>query len=153
MSWRDFAKPRWRHCAPSFPVRTTSTVPLLAGGRRRIRGSASSFGTTNAESGYLRDTTGNRRFWPVKTPGGGVKHSWELTNEDISQIWAEVVVLVENGEKLHLAPDLETLAKSEQREALESDEREGLVREYLETLLPEIGTAWICSTAAPSSPE
>ena len=83
------------------------------------------FGTTNAESGYLRDTTGNRRFWPVKTPGGGVKHSWELTNEDISQIWAEVVVLVENGEKLHLAPDLETLAKSEQREALESDEREG----------------------------
>lgn len=58
------------------------------------------FGTTNAESGYLRDTTGNRRFWPVKTPGGGVKHSWELTNEDISQIWAEVLVLVENGEKL-----------------------------------------------------
>ena len=46
-------------------------------------------------------------------------------------------MLVENGEKLHLAPDLETLAKSEQREALESDEREGLVREYLETLLPE----------------
>ena len=63
------------------------------------------FGTTNAESGYLRDTTGNRRFWPVKTPGGGAKHSWELTHEDISQIWAEVLVLVENGEKLHLAPD------------------------------------------------
>ena len=95
------------------------------------------FGTTNAESGYLRDTTGNRRFWPVKTPGGGIKHSWELTTEDICQIWAEVLVLVKDGEKLHLAPDLEMLAKSEQREALESDEREGLVREYLETLLPE----------------
>ena len=95
------------------------------------------FGTTNAESGYLRDTTGNRRFWPVKTPGNGSKHSWDLTPEDIQQIWAEVLVFVQEGEALHLSPEIEALAKSEQREALESDEREGLVREYLETLLPE----------------
>ena len=32
---------------------------------------------------------------------------------------------------------METLAKAEQREAMESDEREGLVRLYLDTLLPE----------------
>ncbi len=95
------------------------------------------FGTTNAESGYLRDTTGNRRFWPVKTPGGGSKHSWDITAEEIEQIWAEVLVYVEAGEKLHLAADIESLAKEEQREALESDEREGLVRDFLETLLPE----------------
>ena len=95
------------------------------------------FGTTNAESGYLRDTTGNRRFWPVKTPGGGAKHSWELTEEDIRQIWAEVLVYVERGEKLYLDTSMETLAKVEQREAMESDEREGLVRLYLDTLLPE----------------
>lgn len=95
------------------------------------------FGTTNAESGYLRDTTGNRRFWPVKTPGGGAKHSWELTEEDICQIWAEVLVYVERGEKLYLDASMETLAKAEQREAMESDEREGLVRLYLDTLLPE----------------
>ncbi len=95
------------------------------------------FGTTNAESGYLRDTTGNRRFWPVKTPGGGAKHSWELTEEDIRQIWAEVLVYVERGEKLYLDASMETLAKVEQREAMESDEREGLVRLYLDTLLPE----------------
>lgn len=94
------------------------------------------FGTTNAESGYLRDTTGNRRFWPVKTPGHGAKHSWELTQEEIDQIWAEVLVYVKQGETLYLDPAMERLAKAQQREAMESDEREGLVREYLETLLP-----------------
>lgn len=95
------------------------------------------FGTTNAESGYLRDTTGNRRFWPVMTPGGGKKHSWDLTTEDIQQIWAETLMYVEKGEKLYLDATTEALAKAEQREAMESDEREGLVRLYLDTLLPD----------------
>ncbi|MFA5634598.1 MAG: virulence-associated E family protein [Anaerovoracaceae bacterium] len=95
------------------------------------------FGTTNAESGYLRDTTGNRRFWPVKTPGGKVKHSWQLSAYEIQQVWAEALVYVKKGEKLYLDNAVEKLAKAEQREALESDEREGLVREYIDTLLPE----------------
>ena len=95
------------------------------------------FGTTNAESGYLRDTTGNRRFWPVKTPGNGKKQSWNLTHEENLQIWAEALVYVRQGEKLYLSAEMDALAKDEQREAMESDEREGLVREYLDTLLPE----------------
>ena len=95
------------------------------------------FGTTNAESGYLRDTTGNRRFWPVKTPGTGIKHPWDLTPELICQIWAETLMYVKQGEKLYLNNELEALSKIEQREAMESDEREGLVRLYLDTLLPE----------------
>lgn len=95
------------------------------------------FGTTNAETGYLRDTTGNRRFWPVKTPGGKNKHSWNLDEYEISQIWAEVMEYVNAGEKLYLDSKLDIYAKEEQREAMESDEREGLVREYLEKLLPE----------------
>ncbi len=95
------------------------------------------FGTTNAEKGYLRDTTGNRRFWPVKTPGEGKKQSWELTDNEVLQIWAEVLMYVKKGEKLYLDAKLEMLAKAEQREALESDEREGLVRDYLDTLLPD----------------
>ena len=94
------------------------------------------FGTTNAESGYLRDTTGNRRFWPVKTPGNGRKQSWNLTHEEILQIWAEAYEYVKKGEKLYLSAEVEALAKTEQRDAMESDEREGLVREYLDTKLP-----------------
>ena len=44
---------------------------------------------------------------------------------------------VRQGEKLYLSPEMDALAKDEQREAMESDEREGLVREYLDTLLPK----------------
>ena len=95
------------------------------------------FGTTNEEQGYLRDTTGNRRFWPVRTPGGGTKNSWELTQEDVAQIWAETKYLYEQGERPLLDDEIEALAKAAQREAMETDDREGLVLEYLDKLLPE----------------
>lgn len=95
------------------------------------------FGTTNAESGYLRDTTGNRRFWPVRTPGTGAKKAWKLTSDEVDQIWAEALVYEADGEPLYLDPVLVKQAECEQREAMESDEREGLVSDYLNTLLPE----------------
>ena len=95
------------------------------------------FGTTNEEQGYLRDTTGNRRFWPVHTPGGGSKHSWELTQDDINQIWAEAKYLYEQGERPLLDEEVDRLAKAAQREAMETDDREGLVLEYLDKRIPE----------------
>lgn len=94
-------------------------------------------GTTNAENGYLRDTTGNRRFWPVRVPGGGIKKVWDITQDEILQIWAEVKYYYVSGEPLHLEKDLVEMAEREQRAAMETDEREGMIREYLETLLPE----------------
>ncbi len=94
------------------------------------------FGTTNEEQGYLRDTTGNRRFWPVNTPGGGSKHSWELKQEDVDQVWAEAKYLYEQGERPILDDEVEALAKAAQREAMETDDREGLVMEYLNKLIP-----------------
>lgn len=95
------------------------------------------FGTTNSEKGYLRDITGNRRFWTVKTPGGEDKKPWQLTDEYVGQIWAEALNYVKSGEKLYLGADLEELSRREQRNAMEHDEREGLVLEYLDKLLPE----------------
>jgi len=95
------------------------------------------FGTTNSEKGYLRDITGNRRFWTVKIPGSNDKQSWQLTDEDIWQIWAEALVYYKAGERLYLPANLEADARVEQLEALEIDDREGFVREYLDTPLPE----------------
>ena len=94
------------------------------------------FGTTNSENGYLRDITGNRRYWNIKLSGSSKYRPWQMTSELVQQIWAEVMILADAGEKLYLPPDLEEYAKEEQREAMEYDEREGLVRLYLDTLLP-----------------
>lgn len=95
------------------------------------------FGTTNAESGYLRDTTGNRRFWPVVTPGAGALKSWDITEEVIDQVWAETLTHVRAGEPLFLEAHLEQAALARQHQAIETDEREGLIHAYLDTLLPE----------------
>lgn len=93
-------------------------------------------GTTNAET-YLRDITGNRRFWPVKVPGSTDRQSWEITKEEVEQIWAEALIYYEAKEPLYLPKDLECYAAREQKAAMESDDREGIVISYLETLLPE----------------
>ena len=94
-------------------------------------------GSTNTESGFLRDITGNRRFWPVRVNGQGKRKPWQITAEEVTQIWAEAVSVFKAGEKLFLEGDVAAMAVSEQAEAMETDDREGLVRTYLEKLLPE----------------
>ena len=92
-------------------------------------------GTTNQEAGFLRDTTGGRRFWPVKVKGGTEFKPWDI--KDVEQIWAEVLMMYNNGESLILGNTLTEAAETAQIEAFESDEREGIVREYLDKLLPD----------------
>ena len=91
-------------------------------------------GSTNSTSGFLRDVTGNRRFWPVRV-NGGHKSVWEMT--EVEQIWAEALVKYRAGEVLILIGDEERMAYEEQRDAMEADDREGLVEHYLDTLLPD----------------
>ncbi|MDO5304382.1 MAG: VapE family protein, partial [bacterium] len=91
-------------------------------------------GTTNSDSGFLRDITGNRRFFPVNIAGTGKYHPWELT--EVDQIWAEAVEYYNCGEELFLKGEIAQQAYEKQRDAMESDDREGIVEEYLNTLLP-----------------
>ena len=98
------------------------------------------FGTTNTVTGFLRDVTGNRRFWPVPVEGG--EGPWKLTDADIRQVWAEAKMYEESGETTFLDAAMEKEAERMQREALEYDEREGAVIDYLDTLLPEDWRKW-----------
>lgn len=92
-------------------------------------------GTTNSESGFLRDITGNRRFWPVQVSERGSHHPWDL--EEIDQVWAEAIQAYKDGESLFLSGEVAQMAYAKQQEAMESDDREGLVQDYLDRLLPE----------------
>lgn len=93
--------------------------------------------TVNGERGYLRDITGNRRFWIIKCRQKEQARKWSFTKEERDQIWAEAVALWRSGEKLYLEDTELPAAEALQREAMELDERQGIVEEYLNTLLPD----------------
>lgn len=97
------------------------------------------FGTVNNVEGYLKDITGNRRFWPIDVTGNTDRRPWSLTAADREQIWAEVLFRYkELGERsLILTPEAEAIALEKQRDAIESDDREGMVLEYLDKKLPK----------------
>ena len=94
-------------------------------------------GTTNEEQ-FLRDTTGNRRFWVVDTPPEPIRDQFEdLTPDLIRLIWAEAVKIYKAGEKLFLPRNLETRAREIQATYEEENPRVGVVADYLDRLLPE----------------
>ena len=92
--------------------------------------------TVNGEHGYLRDVTGNRRYWIVKSNQPRHRMTWRCTEEFRSQFWAEAKAIWEGGEQLYLEGDLLSEAEEVQTQAMEQDDREGLIRNYLDTLLP-----------------
>lgn len=93
-------------------------------------------GTTN-ESQFLRDTTGNRRFWVVDTPNEPTRDLWEdLTPETVRLIWAEAVEIYKKGEKLFLPRSLEKMAREIQEAYEEENPRAGIVADYLDRKLP-----------------
>jgi putative DNA primase/helicase len=90
------------------------------------------FGSTN-ERHFLKGTTGNRRFWPVAVDGFGIM---DVEDIPVDQIWAEAKALFDAGEKLYFDEDVEQEAREIQQSYTETDDREGLISNYLKVLLP-----------------
>ena len=93
-------------------------------------------GSTN-ETQFLRDTTGNRRFWVVDTPNTPPKDFWQdLTPETVRLVWAEAMALYQKGEPLYLSKEMEAVARKVQEAYEEENPRAGIVADYLDRLLP-----------------
>lgn len=94
------------------------------------------FGTTN-DSEFLRDRTGNRRFWPVVV---GVqepkKNVFQELPDEVDQIWAEAFLTWQLGEPLYLTGEAEQLALQAQEEHRESNAKEGIIEEFVNRPVP-----------------
>ena len=95
-------------------------------------------GTTNEIEGFLRDLTGNRRYWPIIVNGYSdyPPEKWDLIPEVVGQVWAEATEAYKAKEHLYLPKHLQEQMTLRQEGLLESDSRMGSVQSYLDMKLP-----------------
>jgi putative DNA primase/helicase len=90
----------------------------------------SAFVATTNETFYLRDSTGNRRFWPVRC--GRIDVASLANTRD--QMYAEAVAAYRLGEQWHLKGDEGMLAQDEQSARQLTTELEHQVNDYLDRM-------------------
>ena len=101
------------------------------------------FGTSN-EVEFLKDDTGNRRFWPIDVGTyEPTKSVWDDLSGEVDQIWAEAYAYYLLGEKLFLSKEIEAIALEVQDEHSDYSALEGNIRDYLDTKVP---TNWLDMT-------
>ena len=94
------------------------------------------FGTTNDDE-FLRDSTGNRRYWPIEVGKNKITKSvFKDLDREKDQIWAEAVVKFMTGENLYLEGDVLKVAEEEQKARLIVDPWESIIFEYIERKIP-----------------
>lgn len=94
--------------------------------------------TTNQTEGFLRDPTGNRRFAVVRVNENTELHPWDLSENDVNQIWAEALKCYnEENYSLFFEGEIKVAAEAMQKAYIVHDERRGLVELYLSKPIPK----------------
>ncbi|NFL75514.1 hypothetical protein FDB81_07180 [Clostridium sporogenes] len=118
----------------------TEDIYRVAYGRRtsRFPRQCVFIGTTNDRE-FLRDKTGNRRFWPIDVGlSKPSKNVWiDLIKYEVNQVWAEAIELWKQGESLYLSGDEEKEAQKQQEAHSEESAKAGLIQEYLDKLITD----------------
>lgn len=99
------------------------------------------FGSTN-ETAFLRDDTGNRRFWVVpchqkqNTLSPLMRDLIEGDGEYIRQVWAEAYDAYKEGQSVVLTPEEEAQMREDRKEFEFENPFEEELRRYLDTPIP-----------------
>ena len=96
------------------------------------------FGTAN-DTNFLRDETGNRRFWPIDCFVFKPKKSiFDDLDDELDQIWAEACELAKDKSyNLVLSKEALEIAVKEQELHLEDNVYKGIILDYLDKKIPK----------------
>lgn len=127
----------------AFVSRTTETYRRAYARRTASEPRQCVFAGTSNHSSYLKDETGNRRYWPIATETIDLSGLAQVRDQLFAEAWHHAVVL---GEPYWPDPMFEDLfMQPEQDKRLETDPWEHLVASYLRTkqrvLVHEVITA------------
>ncbi len=96
------------------------------------------FATTNKRD-FLKDPTGDRRYWPlVVNDSEPTKDVFkDLDDYEVAQIWAEAVHHYQNGEALYLPDEMVKVATKIQKDHTEEHPWTGFITMFLDHKLPK----------------
>lgn len=106
-------------------------------GRRQVeRPRQCLFVATTNDDHFIKDQSGERRFWPVRVTRKMTPEESELFKSIVDQLWAESKHYYEKGETTFLNPKQEKDFGKLAEEFIDADPRKGMIEEFLEVKLP-----------------
>jgi predicted P-loop ATPase len=117
-----------------FASKTVDSARPAYGRSRVDRPRRCIFAATTNDDKYLRDTTGNRRFWPIKV---AAKIDLTVIARDRDQLWAEAALAEATGEGLVIPEALWPEATARQLARMEVDPWQELLDGWLANMEAE----------------